>query len=81
MERGKVKHSNNRDSCFSLFGKIHFVLLSAPSSSCRDWGLIQVAGCLGTGLISGARKRVAQEEKKKKLKKGWVGPGHGELRV
>lgn len=31
MERGKVKHSNNGDSCFSLFEKIHFVLLSAPS--------------------------------------------------
>lgn len=35
MERGKVKHSNNGDSCFSLFEKIHFVLLSAPSSSPR----------------------------------------------
>ena len=33
MEWGKVKHSNNGDSCFSLFEKIHFVLLSAPSSS------------------------------------------------
>lgn len=33
MERGKVKHSNNGDSCFSLFEKIHFVLLSAPNSS------------------------------------------------
>lgn len=32
MERGKVKRSNNGDSCFSLFEKIHFVLLSSRSS-------------------------------------------------
>lgn len=30
-----MTHSNNGDSCFSLFEKIHFVLLSAPSSSAR----------------------------------------------
>lgn len=54
MEWGKVKHSNNGDSCFSLFEKIHFVLLSAPSSNppnpptplpAPDPSLIQVAVC------------------------------------
>lgn len=63
MEWGKVKHSNNGDSCFSLFEKIHFVLLSAPSSSPRP-ALNSSRRLLLPGLISGRRQGKGETREK-----------------
>lgn len=70
MERGKVKHSNNGDSCFSLFEKIHFVLLSAPSSSPRP--ALNSSRCL---LLLGL---IRERERERRQGEGREGDDGGE---
>lgn len=69
MERGKVKHSNNRDSCFSLFGKIHFCIVIGSEQLPPRPGLNTSRRLLGHRLDKRARRRAAAEREKKKEKK------------
>jgi len=72
MERAKVKHSNNGDSCFSLFEKIHFVLLSAPSSSPRP-ALISSHCLLLPGMIRDSEWERESEREREREKGRWAG--------
>lgn len=85
MEWGKVKHSNNGDSCFSLFEKIHFVLLSAlssnpPNSPPRPQSALNSSPrLLLPGLIRGSEKQ-AGEGREGDWHNG-KSAGHNELHV
>lgn len=76
-----MKHSNNGDSCFSLFEKIHFVLLSAPSSSPRP--ALNSSRCLLLlGLIrEREREKTGGREKGRRRGREEKSPGHNELYV